>query len=71
MYLVAKINKMHIRVILSIPPKIQIETFRLLPGLNLKMSQPDPIFVDINPDQPVTRIESVCISCFKSVIIFN
>ena len=32
-----------------------------------KMSQLDPIFVDINPDQPVTEIESVCISCHKNV----
>lgn len=39
----------------------------LLSGVKLKMSQPEPIFVDINPDQPVTLIESVCISCYKNV----
>lgn len=34
------------------------------------MSQPEPIFVDINPDQPVTQIESVCIACHKNVNIY-
>ncbi len=31
--------------------------------------QPEPIFVDINPDQPVTTIESVCLNCHEQVLL--
>ncbi len=30
------------------------------------ISQSEPLFVDINPDNPVTEIESFCVNCEES-----
>jgi len=32
------------------------------------MNNPEKIFVDINPDNPVTEIESLCVNCHKNGI---
>jgi hypothetical protein len=30
---------------------------------------PEKVFVDIDPDQPVTEIESLCMNCHENVTI--
>jgi zinc finger protein len=35
---------------------------------NLQSNEPEKIFVDINPENPVTEIESFCVNCEKNGI---
>jgi zinc finger protein len=35
---------------------------------NQNQNEPEKIFVDINPDNPVTEIESFCVNCEKNGI---